>query len=72
MELREFLHEMFAATLRFADLRERMQADVRVEDGRLLVGEHGFALGGLERVLIVAVGKAAGPMSEQMMETLRS
>ncbi len=72
MELRTFLRGLFEQTLRHADLRAQMRLRVRVDAGRLLVGENSFALGGFERVLIVAVGKAAVPMCAQMMEILAS
>ncbi len=70
MELRAFLRGLFEQTLRHADLREQMRLRVLVESGRLQIDDASFALDAFERVLVVAVGKAAVPMYAQMMDTL--
>lgn len=58
-------HELFTAALAAVDVRAAVARSLRVEDDRLLIPPVGFArsLTAIDRIIVVAVGKAAGAMA---------
>ncbi len=70
MDARRFLRDLFAATMRHVDLATQMRRQVRLTEGRLHVGQNAFDLNAFQRVLILAVGKAAAPMSHEFLRVL--
>lgn len=70
MDPRDFLRELFAATLQHASLRNQFAKQIRLESTHLLLGDHTFDLTQFNRILILAVGKAAPPMVDELLKTL--
>ena len=67
MNLRRTALDLFLETLRGLNVAEAMQLRiVRREDG-ILIGEQTYRLQDFRRVLVVAIGKAAGPMSDALV-----
>jgi glycerate-2-kinase len=63
--------EIFAATLRQLDLRRVVSEHIRLDGGSLTLGEIAVPLRELDRILSLAVGKAALPMVRGAQESLR-
>jgi hydroxypyruvate reductase len=64
--------EIFAATLRQLDIRRVVGQHLRLDRESLLLGEIAVPLRDLDRILIVAVGKAALPMVRAVQDSLQS
>jgi len=63
--------EIFAATLRQLDLRRVVGEQIRLNSESLVLGEIAVPLRELDRILIMAVGKAALPMVRGVQDSLR-
>jgi hydroxypyruvate reductase len=63
--------EIFAATLRQLDIRRVVRDHLRLDRESLLLGEIAVPLRDLDRILIIAVGKAALPMVRAVRHSLR-
>jgi glycerate 2-kinase len=66
-----FAHSLFAKVLASVNVPDAMRACFRVEGGELCVGERRLKLQDFKQVLVAAIGKAAVPMVEHALETLR-
>jgi glycerate 2-kinase len=71
MELRSFARSLFLETMRQADVRRHIALHVRCVRGWLYVGDARFRLLDFSRILVLAVGKAATPMSDCLTQILR-
>jgi glycerate 2-kinase len=71
MELRDEARGIFADALRAVRIDEVMQREVRCVDGVLRVKGIANRLADFERVVVVAMGKAAGPMADGVLLALR-
>jgi glycerate 2-kinase len=70
--LSEQAREIFAAAMRAVDVRAVVRSNVQPGSGTLRLGTATMELADVDRVLIVAIGKAAVPMYEAAAESLRS
>jgi hydroxypyruvate reductase len=68
--LRETAVEIFRRTLQEASFERQAAAQIRYEGGMLHLGTAKYDLEGMRRILVVAVGKAAGPMSAHVSQVL--
>jgi len=60
--VREILHQV----LKVCSIETAMQRNVRMQGNELLVGEHRYDLGSLERLSVVALGKAGHTLAEAL------
>ena len=72
MLLRETARQIFLQTLDRIKVVDVMERCVRLEAGRLLVGEHAYLLESYSAIRVVSVGKAAVPMAETLMRKLEA
>ncbi len=70
MSLKVAAREIFLQTLRKVRLEEVMRARVRCVEGTLHVGNLRYKLAAFRRVVVISIGKAAGPMSDAMVGLL--
>jgi hydroxypyruvate reductase len=68
---RSFALSLFTQVLAGVDVTDAMREAFRVDGSRLLVGDQSITLAHFNRVLIAAIGKAAVPMVEHALATLR-
>jgi len=66
----EVARSLFLGALAGVEPGAAVRRCVRFADGVLSVGDWVYPLEGFERLMVVAVGKAAGPMSEAVFEVL--
>ncbi len=71
MELRATARRILDEAMAAVRIDAAMLQAVRCADGVLHVGSLSYRLAAFERVVVVAMGKAAGPMAEALMTALR-
>ncbi|HTV07992.1 MAG TPA: DUF4147 domain-containing protein [Candidatus Aquilonibacter sp.] len=69
---RRLLREIFAETLRAVDVRTAFQSAVQCSDGTLRICDLTYPLASFRRVIVIAVGKAAVPSAEVVLEQISS
>ena len=67
MNLRRIALELFLDTVRGLNVADAIQACVVRREETTVVGKQTYRLQDFRRVLVVAVGKAAGPMSDALV-----
>ncbi len=70
-EQKRFARSLFTAVMAGVDVPRRMRECFSMEGDRLRVGDELIQLDGFSHVLMAAIGKAAVPMAEHAIETLR-
>ena len=70
-ELRTMARRIFADALRAVDVRQAVRSQVLVQDGVLAVAGSTVRVDEVDRLLLVAIGKAAVPMYEAAAEQTR-
>jgi len=68
--LRDIALEIFKRTLAAIDVESVVRASVRLNDGRLLIGDEEVDLSRFKRVVVIAVGKASVPMARAVEDSL--
>jgi hydroxypyruvate reductase len=69
-ELRRAARDIFTRAMAAVDVREAVRREIAVVDGRLTLGERSLPIAETDRVLIVALGKAAVAMHAAAAEQL--
>jgi len=67
---RGVLIELANSAIKSADPSLAVRRWVKLENGKLLVGNHDFDLGEVEKIIVVGGGKASGAMGETLEELL--
>jgi glycerate 2-kinase len=63
---------IFAETMRHVDVRSAVHRHLHCDASTLTLGDQTIPLSGLDQILILAIGKAAGPMYQAAHEALHS
>ena len=71
-DVRSALRSIFAQTLAAVDVGAAVCGEIRTDESHLCIAGERYALSGLDRILLVSIGKAATPMFEAAACTLRS
>lgn len=69
--LRQAARAIFTEALRAVDVREAVRAHIAVQDGKLTLALRSVRLDEVDRVALVAIGKAAVPMYQAAAEQIR-
>jgi hydroxypyruvate reductase len=69
-DLRNIALEIFHRTLAAIDIESVIQAQTRLNDDRLVIGEEEVDLAQFNRVIVIAIGKASVPMARAVEEVL--
>ena len=67
MDLAGIARTLFAHTLQRLNVADAMQSRLQCEGDHLRVGDRVFPLRGFRRVVLIAIGKAAGAMTETLL-----
>lgn len=70
MTLLDIAKSLFLDTLRHLDIAEAMRIQVRCEDETLHIGQLTYGLQYFRRIVIISIGKAAGPMTDALLPML--
>jgi glycerate 2-kinase len=67
MNLSGIARELFAHTLQHLNIEHAMQFRLRCEGETLHIGDRPFPLQGFRRIALIAIGKAAAPMTDALL-----
>ena len=71
MNLRRTAVELFSDALGGLDIKKAMRSHVMRKDGALVVGDQSYLLELFCRIVVIAIGKAAGPMTDALLKNIQ-